>query len=1215
MAEASLTATRTTHLLPFLSLSPADFERLCLALVHREGYERPEHFGAAPPDGGRDIVAFRNGRRVVFQCKRCQRLGPKDADAVVGKILSLPEPERPDELILIATCLVSSQARQRARERAGAIDLQVWALTELDERVQRHAALVSQFFDLRPPAVHPEPATQGAVTAVPRLPPHFLYRPDDLASIKRVLLERDAAHLAVPGTRHAVGVHGMGGIGKSVLAAALALDEEVVRAFPDGVFWVALGQKPNLVRVQVELAAAAGEVRLVLDSLHQGKFLLTRLFAKRNVLLVLDDVWSLDAVAAFDVVGDGGRLLLTTRDADLLVGLGAAEHRVEVLTADQALGFLADWAGHQVKDLPPISAQVAQRCGYLPLALAIIGALVRLRPTGWTEALDRLERIDLARLQRSFPDYPYPNLLRCFEVSLDALSLCDRERYLELAVFPKHAAVPEAVLETLWASAGLADIDARDLAGALVARSLVQRDAEGSLRLHDLLADYLRHQAGDLRRLHTRLIDAYAARYPQGFASGHSDGYYFQQLPSHLYSAGRLSELRDLLLDFRWLEAKLAATGVNALLSDYEAFLDDPDLRHVRGALRLSAHALADCSQELPGQLHGRLLRSSKGMVALLNSAIEAPSHCWLRPRTSSLMLSGGPLRQTLVNAEGAAAVTALPDGRRIVTGHDDGTLRVWDIDSGESQIIGTHDKEIVAIAAQSDARVVTVSKNRLLLVWSLGSGQILHALEGHHACAVTALPDGSVALSNGDDVQVWDVESGQVSVLIPSKYTGHLRALAPLPDCRILVTADTDGYLGVWDLGSGSGNTISQGHRLDVATLPSGRIISVGGRVIRIDDFNSISEATRYLLGGIRTFALAALPGGRIVSAVDDRMLRVWDLASRQTLNVLEGHAAHVRAVASMPDGHIVSCSYDGTLRIWDPASKQSRNVLEGHSEAVSAVVALSDGCVVSASFDDATLRLWDPHSGQTIHTIESSDGIRALAALPDDRIVIVSSFGGLLQLCDPSSGMTHTLCGHPQHIQVVAPMPDGRVITGCSDGTLRVWNLELDTGQTVHTFDRSGKIAAVAALPYGCIAAVHGDTLCVCDLTSGQILQALEGYWVSAMTALADGRIVAAFEDGTLRVWCFDPEQCLLTLEERLTAPVHALALLPHSRVVAASGDGAVRVWDLDSGRVMARLTLDAPPTAVACVLSNRLAVGDSLGHIHLLQVERGAQRRDMR
>ena len=87
--------TGTTHPLPFDKLSSHGFERLCLWLVEREGYERAEYLGASGGERGRDIVAWREGRRWASQCKRVQRFGPRDALAEVEKALALPECQRP----------------------------------------------------------------------------------------------------------------------------------------------------------------------------------------------------------------------------------------------------------------------------------------------------------------------------------------------------------------------------------------------------------------------------------------------------------------------------------------------------------------------------------------------------------------------------------------------------------------------------------------------------------------------------------------------------------------------------------------------------------------------------------------------------------------------------------------------------------------------------------------------------------------------------------------------------------------------------------------------------------------------------------------------------------------------------------------------------------------------------------------------------------------
>ena len=65
------------------------------------------------------------------------------------------------------------------------------------------------------------------------------------------------------------------------------------------------------------------------------------------------------------------------------------------------------WVGEKRPEkLPPEAAEVAKECGYLPLALAMIGAMIRLRLTAWKDALDWLRASDLEEIKRAFPGYP-----------------------------------------------------------------------------------------------------------------------------------------------------------------------------------------------------------------------------------------------------------------------------------------------------------------------------------------------------------------------------------------------------------------------------------------------------------------------------------------------------------------------------------------------------------------------------------------------------------------------------------------------------------------------------------------------------------------------------------------------------------------------------------------------------------------------------------------
>jgi hypothetical protein len=107
--------TGTSHPLPFEQLAPLDFERLCLWLVRREGWERAEHLGEAGSEGGRDVVAWKDGQRFVFQCKRVRAFTAVHAREEIAKLRALPVEEQPQGLVFVVSRAVRAATRRAAR--------------------------------------------------------------------------------------------------------------------------------------------------------------------------------------------------------------------------------------------------------------------------------------------------------------------------------------------------------------------------------------------------------------------------------------------------------------------------------------------------------------------------------------------------------------------------------------------------------------------------------------------------------------------------------------------------------------------------------------------------------------------------------------------------------------------------------------------------------------------------------------------------------------------------------------------------------------------------------------------------------------------------------------------------------------------------------------------------------------------------------------------
>lgn len=98
----------------------------------------------------------------------------------------------------------------------------------------------------------------GKLVGVPRFPPHYLDRLEELEILKKRILTGAKKPIVMTGTGRHIGIQGMAGIGKTVLAASVSRDGEILRAFFDGVFWIRLGQEPDLTIRQGQLADALG---------------------------------------------------------------------------------------------------------------------------------------------------------------------------------------------------------------------------------------------------------------------------------------------------------------------------------------------------------------------------------------------------------------------------------------------------------------------------------------------------------------------------------------------------------------------------------------------------------------------------------------------------------------------------------------------------------------------------------------------------------------------------------------------------------------------------------------------------------------------------------------------------------------------------------------------------------------------------------------------
>ena len=803
------------------------------------------------------------------------------------------------------------------------------------------------------------PAVSAAVIARPRE--------------TRALLE---ALLSGEGMSRPTALRGGGGYGKTTLAAALCHEDSVIEHFDDGILWVTLGQAPNLLNELIKLyAALTGERPGFVDAEDAARELALKLESK-NCLIVIDDVWKTAHARPFLRGGATCARLITTRLTEVLPD--ARRVAVEQMAPDEALGLLFARLGTLPADTRAFQALVA-RLSEWPLPIKLAGSVMRQRvERGDTEA-NALAYVLRALDKRGIVAFDDPDssersdaVGRTIEASLGLLNATERQRCTELAVFAEDALIPMAVAATLWQ---LDDLDAEDLARRLDDLALVEFDLRhGTLQLHDVLRGFLAAQLGDAAAVHARLLDAWGdpRRLPHPYA--------WRACAFHMRGAGCQRELAALLLDIDWLEAKLRATDVHALVADIEDAEASAVLALLCGALRLSAPALASAPDQLRTQLVGRLLALDAPEIAALVAAAQAPRPAaWLRPTQATLDAPGGMLTMTLVGHQ--REVTALgadAEHRRLVSGSNDATLRVWD---------GADGKPVAEI------------------------GRFGLGVRG-----ISVFAGGSLALVGSADgrVDLLDLDTHERVARLSATDRSAVTAVAVSADGRVGVCASRDGKLRVWDIAARSLRHTIQSHkeRVTSVAISGDGVRAVSGSedgTVRV--WNLELAGRRHTLSGhtdaVNGVALSA-DGRTLLSASSDRTIMLWDAEQGVRLKTLAGHPASVTAIAIAADGRrAVSGSSDGSARLWDVGSGQSLAVLSGHSDAVNAVVIDAAGSRAATGSADRSVKLWrlDAHTpapaaqaqaGSAVCVVVSSDSSLCASGGTDGRILVRSVASG---------------------------------------------------------------------------------------------------------------------------------------------------------------------------------------------------------------------------
>ena len=456
------------------------------------------------------------------------------------------------------------------------------------------------------------------------------------------------------------------------------------------------------------------------------------------------------------------------------------------------------------------------------------------------------------------------------------------------------------------------------------------------------------------------------------------------------------------------------------------------------------------------------------------------------------------------VHAKGVTCVAATKDGKYVISGSKDCTIRMWDLATHESTILLEHTSDIHCLSITSDSRtLVSGSDGGLIHVFDLANKTCLRSFkaEDYRVTKIVLTNDNKRIVSSGlnKDACIWDLESGNLirklqrhdaihdiaidpndNVIITLEsgclrmfdmeaiggekptMNNHDKAVSCLtltPYRRQIISGSSDGTIHIREIHSGAlTRSIEQdtGSIYSVAVSPDGRFLLAGGEPSYSWDLHSGKFMASFSAPCKTAECIIITPDGKAIIGGPLDPISVHSIPNGEKLFELGEFFGGTESMVLSQDGTKLYTATNNVFCIWDLASRKLEDKLkidDYDDSKIGSILLSQDGKNLIAARYDGKLLIWKLED-KTYHVFKAEEtdpfgSIPCLAMTDDGKQVITGGRNGKIRIWSSQDWTEMSSISTPScvmRMQCIKTNDGHLLITGSMDGCIRCWKFSKD-------------------------------------------------------------------------------------------------------------------------------------------------------------------------